>query len=76
MTDYLIPPELEKRLDERAKAVWSVFDSDSGQIALAVLKDMFDVDDLRGPTTEDTYYQLGQRDVIKYIEQLARRMKP
>ena len=74
MSDYVIPPDIEKRLDERAKAVWAVFQTDGGQRALDVLRDMFDADDLRGQTTEDTYYRLGQRDVIIYIDQLIRRV--
>jgi len=38
---------------------------------LMLLLDEFETDDLRGATVEDTYYRLGQRDVVVYMLRLA-----
>ena len=66
--------QAEKLFDERARTLARVFDTPSGKEALKLLQDMFDLDDCVGVDTHNTYYKLGQRDVVKYIETLLRRV--
>ena len=66
--------EAIEMIDRKAHTVSEVFNTHAGKEALDVLRDMFDHDDCRGESVEDTYYRLGQRDVIKYIEALLRRV--
>jgi hypothetical protein len=66
--------QAEQLFDQRAKILARVFHTDGGAEALKLLQDLFDLDDCRGATVEDTYYKLGQREVVKYIETLLRRV--
>ena len=68
-----IPDSVLIEINRKGQVMARVFDTASGKEALQLLRDMFDLDDCRGETTEDTYYKLGQRDVVKYIEALLRR---
>lgn len=64
----------EQLFDERARVLARVFNNPNGQEALKLLRDLFDLDDCRGIDSNDTYYKLGQREVVKYIETLLRRV--
>jgi len=69
-----IPESVLAEVERKGKIMMRVFGTSAGIDALDLLRDMFDLDDCRGETTEDTYYKLGQRDVVKYIEALLRRV--
>jgi len=65
------PIELAKeRLRVKGRVVREALSTDSGQKLLQLLLEEFDGDDLRGGTVEDTYYRLGQRDVVVYMIRL------
>lgn len=65
------PIELAKeRLRVKGKVVREALSTESGQKLLMLLLEEFDGDDLRGGTVEDTYYRLGQRDVVVYMIRL------
>ena len=65
------PIELAKeRLRTKGKVVREALSTESGQKLLMLLLEEFDGDDVRGGTVEDTYYRLGQRDVIVYMVRL------
>ena len=60
------------RMKAKSRAVRAIFSSPEGKKVLELLSEQFDQDDLRGDTVQDTYYNLGQRDVLIYIRQLIR----
>ena len=64
--------QAEKLFNERAQILARVFHTPAGKDALKFLQDQFDLDDCRGVDSNDTYYKLGQREVVKYIETLLR----
>ena len=66
--------EYERVFDQRAKVLARVFDTEPGKEALQLLRDLFDPDECRGSDSNETYYKLGQREVVKYIEALLRRV--
>jgi hypothetical protein len=43
-----------------------------GKKALEMLADTFDKDQLLGDTPETTYYNLGRRAVVRYIQSMLR----
>ena len=53
-----------------------LFNTALGLEVLEILADEFDAPDLRGSTVEDTYFQLGRRDVLVYIKQLLEAEMP
>ena len=57
-------------LRRKSAKVRQLFATDRGREVLKILADEFDNDELRGDSVEETYYNLGQRDVIVYIRQL------
>jgi hypothetical protein len=57
-------------LKRKAGIVTKVLGTDDGKQLLQVMHDEFDMSDLRGDTVEETYYNLGRRDAIVYLEQL------
>jgi hypothetical protein len=76
MSDSIqLPADVKKELDRKARILHETFSSPVGEKALAILVDAFDGDHLRATTPHDTYYNLGSRDVIKYIQQMMRRVK-
>ena len=54
----------------KAGAVRALFATDEGRKVLDILGDEFDTDELRGGTVEETYFNLGRRDVLVYLKQL------
>jgi hypothetical protein len=57
-------------LRQKSRAFKSIFSGPEGQKALKALQDEFDQLNIMSETPEKTAYKLGQRDVVKYIEQL------
>ena len=53
---------------DEAKAFKQAFSTPSGKRVLEVLRSYCEPDNLVGHTTHDTYFSLGQRDVLKLIE--------
>lgn len=65
---------MNKGLEEqrrREQAIYHMLSDDTGREALSILIDMFDGDDLRGISNEETYYKLGQRDVVRYLTNIS-----
>lgn len=62
----------KKSIARKASEIKRVFGTHSGKAVLNILEDQFDGEDLRGQTVEETYYKLGQRDVVTYLRQLNR----
>ena len=54
----------------KSSKVKQLFNSELGLAVLRILEDEFDQHDLRGGSTEETYFNLGRRDVLVYIRQL------
>ncbi len=65
----------EMLFDKQARVLANVFHTPAGREALQFLQDAFDPEVITGATVEDTYFKLGQRDVVKYIETLLRRLE-
>ena len=57
-------------LKRKADAVRHVLTTHAGKELLQIMHDEFDMADLRGDTVEETYYNLGRRDAVVYLEQL------
>jgi len=57
----------KERLKERERIIKRVCETADGQLLLALLNDTFVTADLVGKDTHDTYYRLGQRDVVEFI---------
>lgn len=64
--------QVEEAVRQKAKAFAAVFNSREGRIVLESLKNEFCKDELRAETPHDTYYNLGRRDTVVYIEQMIR----
>ncbi|ASV42833.1 hypothetical protein [Vibrio phage JSF15] len=64
--------EVEASVKKKAAAFAAVFRSSDGERVLEAIRQEFDKDELRGNTVEGTYFNLGRRDVLKYIEQMLR----
>lgn len=64
--------EILKKLKKKAGAAARILNSPDGRVLMDALRTEFVHLDLRGKTTEDTYYNLGSRDVVKYLEQLVK----
>lgn len=63
----------EKRIEalsKKAEAFKRTFLTQTGQEVMEALDAAFNGVDLRGKSVEDTYYNLGARDVLMYINQL------
>lgn len=63
---------MKKRIREKAAQFHEFMSNPVGKQLVAILKEEFDGEDLRGTTVENTYYNLGARDVVKYLETLTR----
>lgn len=60
----------KERLKKKAKVFQNLFSTPDGKKALEALQQEFDSVDIMSDTPEKTAYRLGQRDVVKYIEQM------
>ena len=57
-------------IKQKSNKVKGLFGSALGLEVLRILEDEFDKPDLRGDTVEDTFFNLGQRDVLVYLRQM------
>lgn len=64
-----------EHIRKKAKVFYSVFKSSQGQEILKALEDEFDHSDIKSSDPHETYYRLGQRDVVVYIRQLLKHME-
>ncbi|AEM62903.1 hypothetical protein phiVC8_p06 [Vibrio phage phiVC8] len=64
--------EVEASAKKKAAAFAAVFRTPDGERVLEAIRQEFDKDELRGNTVEGTYFNLGRRDVLVYIEQMIR----
>lgn len=62
----------EKPLDKKAARFHRVLTSPDGAKCFEDLIEAFDHDEIKGDDPYETYYKLGQRDVIVYLKQLIR----
>jgi hypothetical protein len=60
----------KEALLKKAAAFKQTFLTESGEAVLGALRDEFNSSDLIGKDTHDTYYKLGARDLLVYIEQM------
>lgn len=64
---------LKKRIREKAAQFHELLNNPVGkQLVDILIEEFVNKDDLRGRTVEDTYYNLGARDVVVYLQQLQR----
>lgn len=63
--------DIEARIKHKARIVRGCFDTPAGRETLNFMLAEFDRTDLRGDTTEETYYNLGARDLVIYLRQLV-----
>lgn len=59
-----------ENLNKKARIFKNVFSTGNGKVILQALKDEFDAMEIRDNDPYNTYYNLGRRDVVKYIEQM------
>lgn len=60
--------EVETR--KKARKFEELFSSPLGMEVLTMLEAEFDIDELRAQSVENTYFNIGRRDVVVYINQL------
>ena len=63
--------DYEELLLKNAAAIQRVLQTEPGQQMMEVLKGKFNRGDMVGDTANQTYYNLGARAVVLYIEQMA-----
>ncbi|MGI9889075.1 hypothetical protein [Vibrio chagasii] len=64
--------EVEAKVRKKSELFKHVFESEDGKAVLEALEEEFNRDELRGQTPQDTYFNLGRRDVLVYIKQMIR----
>ena len=72
MSDKPAIAAMKKRIREKAAQYAEFLSNPVGQSLINILKEEFDKEDLRGADSLETYYNLGCRDVVKYLETLQR----
>lgn len=70
--DTAVIAALKRRIREKAAQFQEFMSNPVGRKLVQILNEEFDREDLRGATVEETYYNLGARDVVKYLETLSR----
>ena len=55
---------------EKRKVVQNVLKTPEGKKLFAVLEDTFERKPLKGENPHETYYNLGQRDLVQYLREL------
>ena len=63
---------MKQRIREKAAQFHELLNNPVGKQLIEILEQEFDRDDLRGTTVEQTYYNLGARDVVKYLQTLQK----
>ena len=62
--------QIAENLRQKSLRFKSLFSTQVGQQVLKDLREEFDPRELKGEDTHSTYFNLGGRDVIMYIDQL------
>ena len=62
----------QQKLKQNAELFRRLNNSAQGKAAIELLNETFNHPDIIGKDTHDTYYRLGQRDVVEYINQLVK----
>ena len=57
-------------LRPKIQLINSIFNTHDGEQFFQLLVDTFDRTNIRGADTHETYYRLGQRDVVQYLREL------
>ena len=60
----------KQKLKDNARIIARITDTQQGKDLIKLLNDVFNHTELRGEDTHDTYYRLGQRDVVEYLNVL------
>ena len=63
--------EFKKQLEKKRGAAQRAFATEDGSAILAALEARFVLGDLAGPTPEQTYFNLGAREVVVYLRSLV-----
>jgi len=64
--------KMRRRIRGKAAKYVELLNNPVGKDLIAILEEEFCGVDLRGSTVEDTYYNLGSRDLVEYLKQLQR----
>jgi hypothetical protein len=64
--------DFKKNLIRKSSLARKTFSTEEGKELLEILKNEFMPENLIGDDVNNTYFNLGRRDVIIYIEQLMR----
>ena len=67
--------DILERLRNKSRTFKSVFSSEQGQVVLQALEDEFNHVNIKSADPHETYYRLGQRDVVVYIRQLMENLE-
>jgi hypothetical protein len=65
----------KKELRKKSVKFYRLFSSPEGEKVLELLEEMFDHADPRGADVQDTYFKLGQKDVVTYIRLHLKNMR-
>lgn len=64
--------EVREKLILKTKKFRRVFGGGEGKAILEALEEGFDHDEIKSSDPHETYYRLGQRDVVVYIKQMIK----
>ena len=64
--------KIKANLARKSSLVAGFMRSEAGKEIIRVLEEEFYNDELRGEDPHQTYYNLGRRDVVSYLKQLAK----
>lgn len=62
--------ELRDHLREKQRVIRSVLNTPEGKNLFELLEDAFENRALKASDPHDTYYNLGQRDLVQYLREL------
>ena len=62
--------KMQQRIRGKAAKYVELLNNPVGKDLIEILEEEFCGMDLRGSTVEDTYYNLGSRDLVEYLKQL------
>ena len=64
--------KLEAVIRQKAGVIGELMNSHVGKELIRILDEMFGSGEMRGENPYDTYFHLGQRDVVEYLKSLRR----
>jgi len=68
--------QIKKSLARKSALIGHFMESEAGQELIRVLEEEFYDGELVGKDPHQTYYNLGRRDVVSYLKQLAKWREP